>query len=637
MKIRVVNIGCVGGTGLEVALDDVVCLVGANNSGKTTVLRAYELAATNAPMREDDFNRDAGGVPAIVELWVHIPEGTPNIADDWVEVTEDSRLVRSQWTWGCAGKPIRRTWNPTEGKYAEDGKAAGLDQVFQSRLPQPLRIGSLQEPSGEHELFLNLLVDPIAASIESELKAEGSELGNLLAQFVVKARAPIDEANEEFERIKNEVNKSFQEVFPSMSVHLRMGIAPPEFNAKKALAKASEFYLKEFEAVSKWTQQGTGAQRALFWSMLQVRSKIKAASDAKIKQNVEYQKKLKSARDTLAKAQKGAKEAKTESTRDKHAKVAKEYEAILKRLEKAGPGGIETIDDPVGLPGHMLLIDEPETALHPAASRAASAHLYELATDDGWQVMMATHSPAFINPLQDHTTIVRLARTESNPSPRIYRADRIHFSEEEVENLKQMLRFDSDLAEMFFGARPILVEGDTEYAAFQEVLERRPDLFPRGQRPILVRARGKDILRPLIRILTHFQVAFSVLHDSDVFQTSKGTKNSAWSANERVYVELIKAQESGLVINHSVSIPNFEGAHGGDWEEAGSKPFEFLKRMRGDPVVAEGVEGVLRGLLESGAKLPDAVTYLAKLRADVIAWGSAYAPGALRFAPLEEQ
>ena len=64
------------------------------------------------------------------------------------------------------------------------------------------------------------------------------------------------------------------------------------------------------------------------------------------------------------------------------------------------------------LPGYMLLIDEPEIALHPNAVRAARKHLYELAEEDGWQVMLSTHSPAFIDPLSDHTTIVRLSRTD---------------------------------------------------------------------------------------------------------------------------------------------------------------------------------------------------------------------------------
>ncbi|MBS9341229.1 AAA family ATPase, partial [Neisseria elongata] len=44
VRMHIKNIGCIGNDGLTVELDDIVCLVGANNAGKTTVLRAYELA-----------------------------------------------------------------------------------------------------------------------------------------------------------------------------------------------------------------------------------------------------------------------------------------------------------------------------------------------------------------------------------------------------------------------------------------------------------------------------------------------------------------------------------------------------------------------------------------------------------------
>ena len=44
VRITVRNIGCIGSDGVEIELDNVVCLVGKNNAGKSTILRAYELA-----------------------------------------------------------------------------------------------------------------------------------------------------------------------------------------------------------------------------------------------------------------------------------------------------------------------------------------------------------------------------------------------------------------------------------------------------------------------------------------------------------------------------------------------------------------------------------------------------------------
>ncbi|MDN3709323.1 AAA family ATPase [Myroides ceti] len=180
-------------------------------------------------------------------------------------------------------------------------------------------------------------------------------------------------------------------------------------------------------------------------------------------------------------------------------------------------------DGEISLPGYMLLIDEPEIALHPNGIRAASKYLYELANDPSWQVMLTTHSPLFINPFEDHTTIVRLSRNKGNPNPSTYRSDEITFTEDEIDNLKLLNSFDQNLSEMFFGQYPIIVEGDTEYAAFDKVMRMENEKYHINYKPILIRARGKFTMVPLIKMLAHFKVNFSVLHDSDYPKNKKVT------------------------------------------------------------------------------------------------------------------
>ena len=51
VRLKITNIGCVGPEGLVIELDDILCLVGPNNTGKSTVLRAYELAAAGLRRR----------------------------------------------------------------------------------------------------------------------------------------------------------------------------------------------------------------------------------------------------------------------------------------------------------------------------------------------------------------------------------------------------------------------------------------------------------------------------------------------------------------------------------------------------------------------------------------------------------
>lgn len=109
--MKITNIGCIGPDGLEVTLDNILCLVGPNNTAKSTVLRAYELARGKVTFNEGDLCKRAKGGLASVELWVHIPEGTPNVAEKWKTVEEKLRFVRSKWEWseGPAFKRVRTT------------------------------------------------------------------------------------------------------------------------------------------------------------------------------------------------------------------------------------------------------------------------------------------------------------------------------------------------------------------------------------------------------------------------------------------------------------------------------------------------------------------------------------------------
>ncbi|RBL65881.1 ATP-dependent endonuclease, partial [Pseudomonas sp. MWU13-2625] len=161
-----------------------------------------------------------------------------------------------------------------------------------------------------------------------------------------------------------------------------------------------------------------------------------------------------------------------------------------------------------------LLIDEPENALHPMAARAAQRHLYELAESPDWQVIMTTHSPHFINPFLDHTTIVRLERVGDNEAapvtPKTYRSDLIEFEADDKERLQALQHIDPSFSEVFCGSYPVLVEGDTEHAVFMSsILERQHGLM---DRVTVIRSRGKATLVPLIKVMTHFKIDFGIVH-----------------------------------------------------------------------------------------------------------------------------
>ena len=219
VRMRIVNIGCIGAEGLTIELDDIVCLVGANNAGKSTALRAYEAAVKMHELKPDEINASANDAPAIVELWVHIPAAAANVDEKWKEAKDGLLLVRSKWEWPASGgKAVRSTWDPTNSDYAEDGKASGLDAVFNSRLPQPFRIGSLEDPNNEHKSLLNLVLEPVVSRYKSLMLDNDSDLRKKIAELQSEAEKPVAEFKEQLEKIQSQVNTSYRQVFNAAEV-----------------------------------------------------------------------------------------------------------------------------------------------------------------------------------------------------------------------------------------------------------------------------------------------------------------------------------------------------------------------------------------------------------------------------------
>ena len=575
VRMHIKNIGCIGNDGLTVELDDIVCLVGANNAGKTTVLRAYELAVQQEKLDIKDFNCNANGNPATVELWVHIPKSAGNIDEKWKEKTEDGLLlVRSKWEWPLeGGKPNRTTWNPEKQEYSQDDKASGLDTVFNSRLPKPFSIGSLDNPEEEHKKLLNLVLEPVINKYKEIIANEESELSNKIRELNILANEPISELRSDIEKIQQQINSSYCKVFSSSGIRLNIGIGDIGFDPEKSLLSGSRIDISETGNFARWDQQGTGSQRALFWSILQVRSELSRVSD--------IQKELQ----------------KLESKEKQSQKDKEKIQNLKSQLSQDGSSDFF-------LPGYMLLIDEPETALHPSAVRAAKEHLYNLASEAGWQVMLSTHHPAFVDPIKDHTTIVRLHRLDKHLEPNIYKSETINFSDDELANLKALMVFDSNVSEIFFGDKVVIVEGDTEFAAFHEIMNSNSTDYPVSQRPLIIRARGKATIAILIKILSHFKIDFSVLHDIDSPKTSAGDRvNSAYSINKTISDTVTEARKAGLNVTYRCSCPNFEIHHQMELPSK-DKPFRSWKAVQEQGNVRSSIETVLKELISVCNDIP---------------------------------
>lgn len=136
-------------------------------------------------------------------------------------------------------------------------------------------------------------------------------------------------------------------------------------------------------------------------------------------------------------------------------------------------------------------------------------------------------------------------------------------------------------------------------------------------RVTVIRARGKAILVPLIKVLTHFKIDFGIVHDADPPFNKKGHKNGMWTENGKIREAVLRARMAGLAARHRISVPDFERFLGGE-EESKDKPLNTYLVVAKEDALAERVQALMTDLLESAQHEPFPDNALAG--GDYLAW-----------------
>lgn len=559
-KLIIKNFRCIDSTPVEIELDDIVVLVGPNNVGKSSILRAYEVVMSQGSgegkLTIDDFpgsKIDPNNLPEII-LHTIIYDNAPG--EEWIHQTgTGENEVIERWTWADEGNPKRQGYN--KNNEWDEKVPWGAPNVANSRRPQPHRVDAFDDPKKQADEIVKLLsgvlnervkgmknaIEAVASDGEKP-DSEKSNYEKLLSQVKEIQKTIVRESAAEIDKVQKELSQLISEVFPNYEIRFD---AKPEDDLEKSIAlfKANpQLYMGPKDGYqSTIERQGSGARRTLLWTALRIISETKQETASK--------------------------------------------EGSLKRP-------------------HVLLLDEPELCLHPNAIREACNLLYSLPKSGNWQVMITTHSPAFIDISKNNTTIIRVERSMSGSikGTTVFRPDRVQLDDDDRKRLKMMNICDPYVAEFFFGGRTIVVEGDTEYTAFKYVAA--SDLKKYSNVHIIC-ARGKATIVTLVKILNHFGSSYSVLHDSDTLKvtTKKGKemKNPAWKHNNSIREETEK-KPSHTKVRLLASIPNFEAAYFGE-EVDGDKPYNALMEIKADSASFKAIEQLFNALIDHSKPLPE--------------------------------
>jgi putative ATP-dependent endonuclease of the OLD family len=583
-KLVIKNFRCIGSNPVEVDLDDIVVLVGPNNVGKSTILRAYEVVMSHGSadgrLLLADFPRevvDGDKLPEI-ELQTYIdPETKDKPGEQWLHLEEETgrNYVRERWIWDSPNKDPTRQGRRANAEDWSENVPWGAPNVAKSHRPIPHRVDAFASPETQAQGVINIIKTVLQdlAKKPGEGEDTASALEKLRIEILQVQARIIENSQVEIDKIEAELSSIISEVFKGFKV--KIDPRHQDLSDKALLLFNTDPILRmgpEDGHSAPIEKQGSGARRTLLWSALKLV---------------------------------GDRSGETKKATGKKAKAATD--------------AAETSSPEAPRP-HVLLMDEPEICLHPNAIREACRVLYGLAVDgSGWQVMVTTHSPAFIDLSRDNTTIVRVERDEGGSihGTTVFRPTRARLDTDDKKLLKLLNTWDPYVGEFFFGGRAIIVEGDTEYSAFQLIIDRERKEFGDVH---VIRSRGKFIIPALIKILNHFGSGYAVLHDSDTPTLKSGNANPAWAGNNSILNGALAAPNPSAV-RIVASVPNFEEAYLGV-AVSKEKPYHAVAQMNTDEAAYVRVRSLLVSLLDATKPLPEGAVAWSKIEDLATAVGS---------------
>jgi predicted ATP-dependent endonuclease of OLD family len=230
---------------------------------------------------------------------------------------------------------------------------------------------------------------------------------------------------------------------------------------------------------------------------------------------------------------------------------------ILAELQTEPPNAEDRIQHAIPSRAVILAVEEPELYMHPQMERKMRDVLYRLSREPSFQVICTTHSPIFLDVSRSHTAIVRAVKS-ADREVLFFQVTKDLFADDERQGerarIQLIANFHPTINEVFFSKRVVLLEEYSSAVAF----ERFADLIGLFQRHphlrydvSLINCQGKQNIPLFQRVLNHFSIPYTVVHDED-----RGNPLEA-RANERI-AELLTGP-NGPNSRYLISPTNLEG------------------------------------------------------------------------------
>lgn len=161
----------------------------------------------------------------------------------------------------------------------------------------------------------------------------------------------------------------------------------------------------------------------------------------------------------------------------------------------------------------LLLLEEPESNLHPQGRRSFFEIIKRVASESPSQVICSTHSTEFVDlSVPDQLYVVRKSRARGSY---VMRGDSSRLSDPDRAELKLAIEFNPSLRETVFASCAVLCEGSAEESALPELM-RRTGRDPDSEGITVREVGGKENLPFFCGILSSLGVPTIAAFDSDL-------------------------------------------------------------------------------------------------------------------------
>ena len=515
IRLKINNFRGLKGDNNEIDFTDsnIIFLIGQNNVGKSTYLRAYEFF-TNSGQKAvvEDFYNHSIEKPIIIEGWFVKEDGDeyddelqgkgkekdPSWTNKWVGF---DGLIKIKKEWKIFNSIFEKyTFSPEQNDWVLNG-FGGMDTLFTKYAPTPITINAMEDQASLEEKVNKLIQDDFIKKVKENYPDDYNELIQRVKNFQSKITGSVS-----VENLNLELNEHFQKVFADLTLKIQ---ASKDENIKieDAFKKNHSVIVEHSGNLRKETflQNGHGVIRQALFNFL----------------------------------------------------------AFLKR------------DIKTNKKQYLILFEEPEVFLHPKIAFKLRESLYDLAENSPYQILCSTHSPLMIDISKPHSSLIRLVKNGDETTFTFQVGEDIFGKDAEQKERVQMInRFNPHICEAFYADKVLLVEGDTETIVYRDLLKR---YYPSEEIFVLNTGSKNNIpFFQEILTKFHIYHSIIHDSDTELLDNGNKNPAWSLNQKIWDKIENANKEKAGLARRY-VHIKNFEDAHNIKLSSGKDKPLQAYK------------------------------------------------------------